>query len=87
MFEIENNIPIASIGSGRKRLYPFDKLNVGQSFFVPCEGEDGERRKESVRASARTAINRSKKNGEPVRFVSRTETKDGVTGLRIHRVE
>jgi len=87
MFEIEDNIPVARIESGRKRLYPFDKLNVGQSFFIPCDGENGERTKESVRASARVASKRYKDQGFAVKFISRVDTKDGVTGVRIHRVE
>lgn len=87
MFEIEDNIPVARIESGRRRIYPFDKLSVGQSFFVPCDGEKGDRTKGSVRSAARVAARRRRGNGESVKFVSRLETKDGVSGVRIHRVE
>ena len=87
MFDIEDNIPVARIESGRRRVYPFDKLGVGQSFFVPCEGEKGNRTKGSVRSAARVAAKRRRDNGEAVKFVSRLETKDGVSGVRIHRVE
>ena len=37
MFQIENDVPVPAI-SGRGRggnVYPFDRLEVGQSFFVP----------------------------------------------------
>lgn len=35
MFEIEKNIPIPNPEVGRNRLYPFDDLEIGDSFFVP----------------------------------------------------
>ena len=41
MFEIVKNVPVpvteAEIESRRKPLYPFDKMEVGDSFFVPAE--------------------------------------------------
>lgn len=38
-YEIENDVPMIARrndGGGRKSLYPFDKLKVGQSFFIPA---------------------------------------------------
>ncbi len=87
MFEIEDNVPVASVGSGRKRMYPFDRLNVGQSFFVPCEGENGKRTKASVQSAARVAAKRYRESGQTMKFISRSENKGGITGVRIHRVE
>lgn len=38
-FEIEKGIPYKRStrkrGAGRKRMYPFDQMEVGDSFFVP----------------------------------------------------
>lgn len=35
MFAIEDNIPPPVPTKGRPQLYPYDRLEVGQSFFVP----------------------------------------------------
>ena len=35
MFEIETGIPKPKCNTGPEQKYPFDKLEVGQSFFVP----------------------------------------------------
>ena len=38
MFEIEKNIEMEEIVR-RSKKYPFDKMEVGDSFFVPCQPE------------------------------------------------
>ena len=38
MFEIEKNIEMDEIVQ-RSKKYPFDKMEVGDSFFVPCQPE------------------------------------------------
>jgi hypothetical protein len=34
-FEIDDGVPIPKKRTGKAIYYPFDKLKVGQSFFVP----------------------------------------------------
>lgn len=35
MIEIEKDVPMPANAAGRKRKYPLDKLEIGDSFFVP----------------------------------------------------
>ena len=44
-FEIEDNIPIpAQNGNGKlQRKYPLHEMAIGQSFFVPFEGDSRKR--------------------------------------------
>jgi hypothetical protein len=37
MFTVEKNIPIPESANGRKNLYPFSSMDVGDSFAVPFE--------------------------------------------------
>lgn len=76
MFEIEKNIPIP----GYHCKYPFEKMEIGDSFFVK-EASDSYRRK------VRNAANMfGKKNG--CKFKTRSmKNKDGIDGIRIWRVE
>lgn len=63
MFEIEKEVPVTSkgIGSGRKLKYPFDKMEIGDSFAFPIK----------IRSSVIAASCMwGKKNGN-VKFVSR----------------
>lgn len=101
-FEIETGVALPaikrnSIGHGNTK-YPFDKLEIGQSFFVPggsvkklasTVASANDRYSEEVPGQTRT--NRKGKT-VPVtkslrRFVVRNDTKDGVAGARIGRVE
>jgi len=36
MFKIEKGIPVAQRITGKSK-YPFAEMNIGDSFFVPCE--------------------------------------------------
>lgn len=71
--EIEDGIPIPRLGTGRDG-YPFRKLEVGQSFFIP-------------RAKSMTSVNRANKTLAPMEFTSRKSEKDGVPGYRVWRVK
>lgn len=58
--------------------YPFDKMGVGDSFFVAgAVGKD----RDTLRSSASS---RGKRHG--MKFTTRTVTEDGVKGVRIWRV-
>lgn len=77
-FVIESGIPLAARRKGQK--YPFDRLGVGDSFFVAGD-------KNHI-ASVRTLLSRQIRMGEhPGReFATRTVTEDAVKGVRVWRV-
>lgn len=103
-FAIEDNVPLAAVvGRGRGgETYPFDKLAVGQSFFVP--DSDGKQAAKSMASTVSSATRRyaevipgeTRKNrkGEDVpatketrKFVLRAVTENGVSGARIWRTQ
>ena len=90
VFNIAANIPVPESGarSGRETVYPFDKLEVGQSFFVPNSEERPEAAK-SLTSTISSAHNRfsvpdstgktrvvmkGKKKGETVPVMVKTRT-------------
>ena len=77
-FTIESGIPLAARRQGQK--YPFDRLGVGDSFFVAGD--------KTKRTSVRVLLGRQIKIGEhPDRkFATRTVTEDGIEGIRIWRL-
>jgi len=78
-FTIEQDVPTPA---GRSK-YPFQEMEVGDSFFVPLEDETlAKRRAQSVRAQAGRF---GKING--VKFSIRTLDEDGQVGVRCWRVE
>ena len=82
MIEIENGIPIPAPkrpGAGRKCIYPFAALEVGQSFFVP--NQPGKTNRQLIMAIGGSAQHITKKTGH--RFTSRTV--EG--GIRVWRFE
>ena len=100
MFKIEDSIPVPTI-SGRGRggnVYPFDQLEVGQSFFV--EGEKSISPSTVSAATARHKVpaedgsTKTNKKGEQVpvmvptkKFVSRKVEENGVKGVRVWRTQ
>ena len=42
MFDIQSDVPMAKGKAGRPPKYPFHKMNVGDSFFMPCDGNAAE---------------------------------------------
>jgi hypothetical protein len=71
--EIDKNIPIPKTGSGSSTLvkYPYDKLNIGDSYF--CESISGV-------SCARMWAKNNKKN---IKF---TQRKEGI-GFRVWRTK
>ena len=100
MFKIEDSIPVPTI-SGRGRggnVYPFDELEVGQSFFV--EGEKTISPSTISAATARHAVpsadgaTKTNKKGETVpamvatkKFIGRKVEENGVKGTRVWRTQ
>jgi hypothetical protein len=73
--EIEKNIPIPNPFS-KKRLYPFDKMEVGDSFFVQSDNPKTIQKRLSV------AINKYRRENITAKFSMRT-VEGGVRCWRI----
>jgi hypothetical protein len=71
MFKISKDIPAPS--RRRFHLYPFQTLEVGESFFVPNGYIQ-------LAGSANTRY-------APKRFTARTRTEEGVKGIRVWRID
>jgi hypothetical protein len=78
MYEIEKNIPMKTRGK-----YPFNEMEVGDSFFVPNPFHNKARQA----ALARNGKRYRKRAGKTQRFVTRTAVHMTATGVRIWRVE
>ena len=88
MYEIEKNIPMKTRGK-----YPFNEMEVGDSFFVPSPFHNKARQA----ALARNGKRYRKRSGKPQRFITRTvntvvkgndiNRNYGEDGIRIWRVE
>jgi hypothetical protein len=72
-FAIDDGIPLAAVvGRGRgTETYPFDKLNVGQSFFVPATAE----RPNPAKSLASTVSSAQRRYAETVEGQTRTNRK------------
>jgi hypothetical protein len=73
MIKIDKNVPIPA--GGKKTKYPFAEMQVGDSFFLPCDGE-------TERASVLTYAKNHRKTTP--NFAITTRKVDG--GLRVWRV-
>lgn len=102
-FEIEANIPLPTKTRGtRKSAFPFDALEIGQSFFVP---NDNFKSGDAAKSLASTVNNANKQHSEETgemklnrkkrevpatrqlrQFIVRADSKDGVAGARVFRV-
>ena len=60
MYEIENNVPVPELSYSRKLKYPFEKMEVGQSFKV--EGKN-----------PASAVSQQNKRNPDKRFIVRRE--------------
>lgn len=74
-FVIEENIPIPAAKRGPNGKYPFGEMKVWDSFWS-CE------KASILSAAARTYGKRKSK-----KFITRVETKGGIKGIRVWRVE
>ena len=87
-YEIERNVPLRGRGK-----YPFNEMEVGDSFFVPSPFHNKARQA----ALARNGKRYRKRSGKPQRFITRTvntvvkgndiNRNYGEDGIRIWRVE
>lgn len=77
---IQSGKPIPPPGKpGRRRVYPLDKMAVGDSFFVPGVTY------QSMASSVKWFVNHQE--GDKWSFRVRKDTADGQTGVSVFRVE
>lgn len=81
MAEIEKGIPVPAPHCGRPRKYPWRDIEVGESFFIPCDKESRNR----VQCSMLGMCRRSRANGK--RFTTRSVVEQGKSGIRVWRIE
>lgn len=89
-FQIETGVPLPAIkrGGDRSQLYPFDQLEIDQSFFVP-NTESMPNAGKTLASTVSSATRRHKASTPPRVFTIRAEAlgADGVTkGARIWRI-
>lgn len=86
-FQLEADVPVpARAAPNRDAKYPFNQMEVGQSFLVPLTGEDNDvnRIRRRMNSACGTAQRRIRKTtGNEVRFTSRTVTE----GVRVWRTK
>tara|TARA_R100001377_G_C3082110_1_gene72796 strand:+ start:232 stop:495 length:264 start_codon:yes stop_codon:yes gene_type:complete len=82
-FIIDKGIPLPDDMRGGRALYPFDKLDTGDSIFFPLkEGDNAKRMKNRLSQATRTFG----KKQEPERhFVLRYRLENEISGVRIWR--
>ena len=83
-FALEDNVPLPDkrVGPRGDTAYPFAVMAIKQSFFVPSTDRMPEPWKTLTSMSSRTS-----REFHPKRFTTARETVDGVTGVRVWRVE
>ena len=82
--EIESGVEVPRINHARKKTpFPIDKLDVGQSFFIPETSGYGDLKKIRRRLSSLMA-NRSKTEGK--RFKARKVIENEKLGIRVWRL-
>ena len=78
MYKIEKGIPSPRLGSGSK-VYPFNEMEVGDSFFVPYSDRDSKKVQANIIVSVRN------RRGLPKEF--KVRTRSILTGVRCWRVK
>ena len=81
MYEIEKDIPIISPRMKRERKYPFQEMEIGDSFFVPLNKKEIKKKRNALMSAAHHYRNR--------KFSSRimVSEKDVIIGIRLWRVK
>ncbi len=76
--KIDKEIPLPT----KSKKYPLDQLNVGDSFFVSCNGEEPIRTRARIGPTMTRIYHATKK-----RFTSKLGIENGIAGVRIWRVK
>jgi hypothetical protein len=80
MYEIEKGIEMPRGGKGRKPIYPFRKMNVGESFFVQVASDNSYEKMAKMRSIMGSC---RKTRLAPKEFTTKIET----GGIRVWRVK
>ena len=88
-FKIDSGIAVPTDFHSNQRKYPFEDMEIGQSFFVGPSYDDETQKQIGNRvAQARQSYQKRKaKQGDEVRFTQRKWTEDDILGQRVWRVE
>jgi hypothetical protein len=76
MFQIEKDLPVPDVISGRRAKYPWRRMEVGDSFFTP--------------ETSRSGLSGAKRHAEKAtgfKFTCSTRVENGIKGVRVWRVE
>ena len=80
---IDKGIPLPDDLRGGRTMYPFDKMEAGDSmFFVLKEGDNAQRMKNRLAQSSRTY---GKKQEPEQHFVIRYRLENEISGVRVWR--
>lgn len=81
MYEIEKGIPIPNSihGGGQPPKYPFEQMEIGDSFFIPCHIKD----KKTVQSNVASARKVAPKMKFTTKYVDEIP---GQTGIRVWRI-
>lgn len=78
IFVVEKSIPLPSVRGGKTTLFPFEQMEIGDSFFV----KETEYKKHTVASAAHTFGKHNKRT-----FAVRMVKGDGISGTRVWRVK
>jgi hypothetical protein len=78
-FKIDKTVPAPRDAGRPNRKYPLDKLQIGDSFFVPAEEVN------SIDSVVQSALRYGRRHG--VKFTTRKVTEKGKDGVRVWRIE
>jgi len=81
MYKIEKDVPIP-----RSRAYPFQEMEIGDSFFVSCDGYQTQSKRDKFRVIGCRIIQSLRpfrQNGK--KFITRTDRENN--GIRCWRIE
>jgi hypothetical protein len=76
MYEIEKEKTMRRAAHGRRPIYPWSELAVGDSFFIPHMTQTG---------LSGSVANAQRRFG--IKINTRVEVKDGTRGVRVYRTE
>jgi len=82
--KIDKNIPVAPRGGGKGYEWPWDDMNVGDSFFY----SDEDRLPKVIQSSMTVSAGHYRKSvNKDFRIVTRTSIEGGVKGIRVWRIQ
>jgi len=84
-YHIQKEIPIPDRKRGGRPKYPWQSMDLGDSFFVPCRGKPPDTQRALIRRLLSSANVQRIHYG--TRFTARSVTENDVVGVRVWRIE